>query len=234
VYLRRQDSMLVALYSQELKSGRTAPLEVPGLDKAGPGSKYDYLAMIDRWSQVVGADRVQPRVFERGQLVGGDVVEDYLDAVGLVPSDEFDYPDERNRSLDAAGMEFLRLFNQHVPDRRLGPNAVRGDIASLLTARAEQGRRMALPVQDARAFVDRFAAGNAVIARGFLHRADGVLFWDGFADGGDAAPPLTVERAVEIAAGLWVEKQSQLLSLQRRVDAPRSRRKGPRGLEETP
>jgi hypothetical protein len=234
VYLRRQDSMLVALYSQELKSGRTAPLEVPGLDKAGAGSKYDYLAMIDRWSQVVGADRVQPRVFERGQLVGGDVIEDYLDAIGLGASDEFDYPDERNPSLDAAGMEFLRLFNQHVPDRRLGPNAVRGDIASLLTARTDQSRRMALPAADARAFVDRFAPGNASIARDFLHRADGVLFRDGYADGSDASPPLTVERAVEISAGLWVEKQSQLLRLQRRSDAPRHRRARARGLEEKP
>jgi hypothetical protein len=209
VYLRRQDSLLVSLYSQALKSGRTAPLSVPDETAAGPGSKFDYASSLVRWAEVVGEQNVTARVFERTALVGGDVIEDYLDVIGMDGAD-LALPDRKNPRLDAHGAEYLRLFNRYVPDRSSGPDPARGDVSPAVTMAAHTGPPIALDPEDARRFVQRFAEGNAQVARRFCRRPDGRLFSEEFVSRPDEQP-LTVQRAVEIGASLWSHKQQQYL-----------------------
>lgn len=220
VYLRRQDSLLVSLYSQALKSGRTAPLSVPDEMAAGPGSKFDYAATLSRWADVVGEQNVSARVFERSALVGGDVIDDYLDVIGMDGAD-LTLPDRKNPRLDAHGAEYLRLFNRHVPDRSSGPDPARGDVSPAVTMAAHAGPPIALDPEQARGFVERFAAGNAQVARRFCGRPDGRLFSEEFVSPPDQQP-LTVERAVEIGAALWSHKQQQYLDA-REPNPPRGR-----------
>ena len=215
VYLRRQDSLLLASYSQSLKLGRTEPLTIPDESVAGPGSKYDYWALVSRWATVLGKHSVQVRVFEPEMLVEGDVVKDYMQVVGITPGPELSLPDRRNPSLDAEGAEFLRLINQHLPAKTDGPDPLRGDVSPAVTLAAHSGPSLTLDPATARHFVSRFEAGNAEIARQFLGWTDSPLFRQDYRHLDEPFAGLTVERAVEISAWLWTEQQRKHLLEQR-------------------
>ena len=219
VYLRRQDLFLVSLYSQSLKLGRTQPLSIPSEASGGPGSKYDYWALVSRWAAVVGAENVKVRIFEPAALVQGDVVRDYMGVVGLADDPALDLPERRNPSLDAEGAEFLRLFNQHVPAKTDGPDALRGDVSPAVTLASHTGPALALDPDDARSFVSRFEPGNAAIAEHYLGRPGTPLFSQEYASLSGAPTRLSVERAVQISARIWTHKQEQYMDAIRRLEA---------------
>lgn len=217
VYLRRQDSMLLAHYSQQLRSGHIGSFEVPSPAATGPGSRYDYLSLVRRWERAFGRDALKVRVFERAQLVAGDVIDDYLTVIGLPLAVRWHRPARRNRSLDRDGMEFLRLMNRHIPDRSAGREPLRVDLAPLVEKIAADGPRLALPAEQSAQFMARFEADNAIIAREYLGREDGQLFGSTALDAEGRELSLTVERAVEIAASLWIAKQSEVIELRRQL-----------------
>lgn len=218
VYLRRQDGLLASSYQQEVKSGYRAPFRVPPEDIAGETSKYDYWSMLQRWASVLGPERVTPRIFDRESLVGGDVVIDYLEQVGIHDRDGLEMPDVYNPSMSADAVEFLRLMNHYLPDRSSGPNSERGNVSYLLRENAHDGPPLRLDPEDARRFLDRFQSGNRRVASEFFGRDDEVLFPDPAEHPREEDPhPLTLERAAELAARLWLAKQAEVSELRRHV-----------------
>lgn len=217
VYLRRQESMLLAHYSQQLRNGYTGMFEVPSPSATGPGSRYDYLSLLRRWEGAFGREALTVRVFERAQLVAGDVIDDYLTVLGLPLDAGWRRPARQNRSLDGDGMEFLRLVNRHIPDRSAGREPLRVNLAPLVEKVAADGPRMTLPAEQSAQFMARFEADNAIIAREYLGREDGRLFDSTVPDAGGQRSSLTVERAVEIAASLWIAKQSEVVELRHQL-----------------
>ncbi|MBY0331649.1 MAG: hypothetical protein K2X49_13380 [Acetobacteraceae bacterium] len=115
-----------------------------------------------------GQAAVTPRLFDRTQLVDGDVVTDFLRALGiedLAPEPE----GPRNPSLRADVQELIRRYNAHVEARgvqdrpRLGP---------LLRDERYWGRGRMPARAEAEGFLARFAAGNERIrATWFPERA---------------------------------------------------------------
>ena len=219
VYLRRQDSFLVSLYSQSLKLGGTASLSVPSEAEAGAGSKYDYWALVSRWAAVVGAENVHVRVFEPAALVRADVVRDYMHIIELEDDPALKLPERSNPSLDAEGAEFLRLLNQHVPAKTAGPDARRGDVSPAVTMASHTGPALSLDPDDARAFVSRFEQGNAAVAEHYLGRPGGPLFSQEYASSSGVPTRLSVERAVQISASIWTHKQEQYVDAIKRLEA---------------
>jgi hypothetical protein len=205
VYLRRQDLWLLSRYSMQILYGATHSFEVPDTAATGPGTLFDYRGLVDSWSGEFGKENIVVRVFEREQLVGGDVVLDFMDVIGESALGSLPHPGHPNTSLDASGIEFMRLFNQHVPHMLdNGPNPMRRRLIPAMETLPKSGKSWTLPADLARDFVARFSEGNAEIARNYLGSGDERLFSGDFADG--ALPEgrlLSPERAVEIAAYLW-------------------------------
>ena len=64
--------------------------------------------------------------------------------------------------------------------------------------------RLAPSAEAAAAFLDKYAASNAAVARKYLNRANGVLFSESPPrDRPERLPSLDVDKAIEIAAKLW-------------------------------
>jgi hypothetical protein len=82
VYLRRQDQHAASAYSQWLRGGI---LVEPALPDGGPAEQpeYDYGALLDRYAAAFGDAAMCPRIFDRGSLTGGDVVEDFMQLSGI-------------------------------------------------------------------------------------------------------------------------------------------------------
>jgi hypothetical protein len=220
VYIRRQDDYLLSTYSTAVKSGATVPLQIPGEETIE--NRYDHWRLISRWARIFGRENIICRKYEKSALRSGDVVEDFLFAAGLESGPDYVRPDNVNESLDAEMLEFLRLFNRHIPrfaKKSLNPN--RDNIVRLLS-KMSRGPLITLDEAELARFMGLFAESNRRVAVEYFGGArtdsDDPLFerrTDSRPRRSDAE--LSVERAVEICAGLWLEKQAQLDRAQERV-----------------
>ena len=108
LYLRRQDDLSLSRYSTALRRGER---------RARPLSKaIDYDLVLSLWSRVFGRENVRPRLFVRETLVGGDVVSDFADAVGLTYEPSEEGPIDQNPSLLPQAQAFLADLARQVRD----------------------------------------------------------------------------------------------------------------------
>lgn len=116
-YLRRQDAHAVSHYQEGAKPDRRAEEQLFGhaltaLPPAdAPFDLYlDYERRVGLWIDVFGAQNVTVRVFDRNTLVGGDVVSDFMDVMGL-PAPDLDKVEEHNVSLGFSAATVGRMMN---------------------------------------------------------------------------------------------------------------------------
>ncbi len=190
VYLRRQDQVALSLYSTRLKSGATDQRILP---TCGPDDPYfNYDRFLSLWENAFGRENVSVRLFERGALVGGDVVSDVVAAWGLGDLAAYRAVAPQNPSINAVAQDFLRRVNGHLPavpgvpvDEVRGPLAAR--LAALLPGRGARPSR-----QEARAFYDRFAAANEAVRSRHFPTAP-TLFDESFSDYPESADQLSFD-----------------------------------------
>lgn len=225
VYLRRQDEMHLAMHSTRVKVGRSEPFRVPPVHSGW--DRYDYCAMLDLWSEAFGQRSLIVRVFESQQLSHGDVVQDFCATVGI-DVETMRVPRKQNLSLGADALEFLRVFNQFVPYESSDPpksgrpiwspgiSEYRGGLLPALDQAAAGDRPLAWHGDVSRRdFLKRYDRGNSRIAKEYLGRADGRLFLD--SPESQESPhvgSLSTNRAVEIAAGLWIAQRQRIIELE--------------------
>jgi hypothetical protein len=231
VYIRRQDDYLLSTYSTSIKSGATRELSFP--PERLIQSRYDHWELLSRWARIFGRERIVCRKFERSALKSQDIVDDFLSVVGIDPALELVRPDHVNESLDAESLEFLRLFNKHIPRiANNGLNPDRNNVVPLLS-RMSQGPLITLADDELARFMALFRQSNRQVAEeyfgGARENSDDPLF-EARTDTRPRTPRavLTVGRAVEICAGLWQEKQAQLERVTERARR-RASGDGPRG-----
>ena len=188
VYLRRQDSAVLSRYNQTVKRhDQRVPFEVWASRGLHNTNRYDllaYISLLSRWSRPFGKDNLIVRPYERTQFYGGTIFSDFLHFVlGLELTPHFRLPqDPINRSYSNDALEFKRLANHLDFDKDL--------LDHLLQAYSDECRRevrstlMSPGLQ--RQIMEVFSASNARIAREYLGREDGRLFYDSFMDPGDS------------------------------------------------
>ena len=111
VYLRRQDDHLISFYQQQVKVGETRRLV--GWLRGGLDFTYDYGRRLDRLEQELRPASFVVRRFERDGFRHGALEEDFLDAAGI-DGDGLETVKSKNETMDAATVEFLRLYNLHM------------------------------------------------------------------------------------------------------------------------
>ena len=210
VYLRHQPEFYLSTYSMKIKAGSNKDSPPPA---SGAEYYYNYDKMLNNWALAFGENAILVRVFERGELVNGDVVDDLFAQMDVVKSAEIAAPKVLNPSLDAQALQFLRLFRNHIP-RYVDdtPNADYGDLTKALEARPP-GPKFGLPAATMQRISEMFARSNAKVARRFLQRPDGRLFSPVTYSDDETPAELSVEQAVEIAAFLWRWKHRQLAEI---------------------
>lgn len=208
VYLRHQPEFYLSSYSMNIKAGSSKETLPPQSER---DYYYNYDMMLSVWAEAFGEKAIKVRVYERPALMKGDVVDDMFAIMGIRRTEDMAIPSSLNPSLDANVLQFLRLFRTHVP-RYIDdlPNPEHADVTRALEAMSD-GPRFAVSGSMMRAIAEMFADSNARVARRFLNRPNGQLFTPVTYPDGDGTEPLTVEKAVEIAARLWCFKQRQLI-----------------------
>lgn len=218
VYLRRQDEFLLSTYSTAVKNGRTQKLSIPKTDNQM--QRYDFAKILDVWSDVFGRKAMDVRLFDRSTMIGGSAVTDFIHAADLPTDLLYEMPAEENRSLDNAALEVLRLMNKHIPHVKDGNIFLpRGDLPILFEAISSGASIMIEPTL-LNEFMRSLADSNRKVAREYFGResAEGDPLFGLLSELRDREmpEPLSIRKATEIFAKLWIMKQSQIDALKQR------------------
>ncbi len=211
VYLRRQDNSFLSAYSSAIKSGQHEPLMLP--DEQERILRYDYWELLQRWSEVFGQDKVSVKVFEREQLLEGDLIKDFCQEIQLDVDDGFSILSDANFSLDHECCEFLRLFNQYVPRFIEEENNWRRDNIVTLLEQYSGSSRIGVGGELMDEFMNSFSDSNRKVAELYLDRPDGKLFLKEFSTRNRVeheSEPLNMDKAFEIFAYLWNQKLDEI------------------------
>jgi hypothetical protein len=174
-YLRRQDDLLVSHYQQVVKVSETQRLAERVATK-DLSKTYDYQARLRTWLRIVEPDDLVLRRFERAQFRNGSLYDDFVCAAGLGIGTDDRPPQERNVSLDAETVEFLRLLNLYRRAHGSAPDLPENRQLVPQLARLSTGPTLTLPDEVLDRFMEQWAHSNEGVAREFLNEPHGTLF----------------------------------------------------------
>lgn len=194
IYLRRQDREVESMYNQHIKIGKeygTFNSYIESDNKLKQCVRY--LSKLDSLSQIIGRENLIVRIYEKQQLIGNDIVTDFLSVLGIPPErEEWIKSEKTNPSMQGNYLEIRRLVNS-----LQGINASLNDSnyiwKGMKTECYDVGVKLSRSYKDKRehgfftlderrAFLARYAAENEQIAREYLQREDGRLFYDDIVD----------------------------------------------------
>jgi hypothetical protein len=140
---------------------------------------YDYHARLSMWRRVLEPSDFVVRRFDRHYFTEGSLYQDFLCACGVdLRADALASVDRKNESLDAEAVEFLRILNLvHVEYEDGKPGGhINNRRHVLRLAKSSTGPLLTLPEPELDAFMAKWQATNAAVAREFLGEPSGELF----------------------------------------------------------
>ena len=198
VYLRRQDELLIAAYSQMVKNNRTERFNF--LQKM----RYaDYAEILRLWSSVFGASNITVKIFEDKKMLCGDVRHDFLSVLGITDTSEFIWTERLNPSLGPEALEFKRLFNTYFDSSTQIPR--HAFLNAYLSEYQSNARRQVIDFETRLQILEIYRLSNEYVAREFLGGSVDELFTPPIRDDyeGKVMTELDTEKAIEICAHIW-------------------------------
>lgn len=166
VYLRDPVEYAVSMYDTALKVGglQTGP------KRPKRGSETDYKAVLSPWGDIFGYERLKVRLFDRNELLDGDVISDFMEAAELDESGLRRPQQDGNPSLNLLGQEVMKQLNRKLP-RFLGdgrPNPQRGQIHRVLEKHFQGGEKFSPSQELVDAYAKTLAEPNEWIRKQFF------------------------------------------------------------------
>jgi hypothetical protein len=204
MYVRRQDDLIMSSYQQWIKDS-TFHLDYEKMEPL----PYLFYKSANHWRDFLKGHpgRIVPRAYEKGQFIGGTIFSDFIASVfGIEQLDGFVLPNGSvsNPRLSESALEFKRRLN------RFYPEDVAADILRPLLDYSAQNEHsegkgswdgsIFPPSRRRLLMADLFEEENAKVAREFMDRPDGCLFFEPLPDENlDWRPPsISVDEAMKI------------------------------------
>lgn len=112
VYLRPQIEVATSLYSTVLRAG--SKLKFTDFIQSNlriDNRYYRYDILLNEWGTVFGDENIYPRIFSRSSFVNGDLIDDFIQQLGLSHIRQLKRVSNANESLNLMGQEFYRASN---------------------------------------------------------------------------------------------------------------------------
>ena len=181
VYLRRQDELVESLWNQNVKSAKrwSAPFSdyiSRGAYKYFPLYYYRELKSIEEY---VGKEHMIVRPFERGQFKNGDLIDDFLECVGLEKTEEFrELLQQQNVRLENTFLEIRRKINDSAVYQEFEDDFLRGPLLKANAGYKGETVKTSMFDEDSqKEFMNQYKGTNTRVAREYLGRKDGRLFY---------------------------------------------------------
>ncbi len=180
-YVRRQDKFLISLWNQQIKIIKVELAKCTieeWMNKVNLRARLEYADKLDRIAKVIGKENVIVRRFD-GNFEGGSIYADFLSAVGLSLTDEYEIKQEVvNIGLYGNTQEIKRVINflpQMIRDRN-----TQNFIMEMLQECSEISKKNypceMLSKEEIESLLKEYEEGNSKIAREYLHDPTGELF----------------------------------------------------------
>ena len=187
VYLRRQDRFIESSWNELIKD--TNCLDKTFYEYVNDSTEMrqlnlEYKERLDEISSIIGKDNLIVRVYERKQFCGRKhtLESDFLSAIGIEPNwDDFIPCNTENLRLQGNYIEIKRLCNPLISMSKCTETnlAMYVDFGRVSGHFEGAGQGIGYFTSSERKKVlERFSLGNEETARKYLHREDGVLFYD--------------------------------------------------------
>ena len=179
-YIRRQDDYLESWYNQIVKAGHPVPYgcSLKTLEGLGP-MQQNFLKTLDAWEEVFGRERMIVRIYDRGMLVGNDVVCDFLHLLSIKEDFGEDGPCggiQKNVGLSKRLIEIKRRYNYFVDrsgerprDGSIRINEVLRAVETVQAAWAEEKGPRLLTTEDRRLVLERNEGINREISNRYFN-----------------------------------------------------------------
>lgn len=200
VYLRRQDRAIESIYNQKVKIGDENQLFKDFIDSdAIPGNYLDYISKLDSICKIIGVGNLIVRIYEKQQLVGNDTITDFLSILGIpIGEDEWEQGQSENQFIGGNYLEICRVFNpihQNINSdlensswrEKWNEHSRQADIRNVCIKLShaygqDKDKRGFFTLNERKRFLEKYASCNEQVARKYLHREDGILFYDRIMD----------------------------------------------------
>lgn len=176
VYFRRQDQFIRSLWAQRVKAFTTEHGKMrweEALAQADSWIELDYYRHLEEIAAVFGRDAIDVRLYDRRRFPEGNIISDFLSAIGLTMDGSFSLPGEdANPSIGGNALEIKRIVN-NVPGIRYA-QLVRARSAVEAYDRIEKERATYSMFSDAelRDFLARYEESNRLLSRDYLGGGD--------------------------------------------------------------
>ncbi|MBR1628136.1 MAG: hypothetical protein IJ679_02570 [Lachnospiraceae bacterium] len=220
-YLRRQDTLVESFWNQRVKGkGKmTMPFEEFLIEK------YKFMPMaydewLDRIVEEGKPDELTIKVFERGQLLGGSVVDDFCDVIGMPVTTEFAMPKDSNSSFDADVVAIKRMINRDRSFQDVYDFYYDATQATYDPGEDRKGPKMSMfSPEGRRAFMAQFEQGNQYVAKKYFGRENGELFYERVEDVPQWEPDAErmLEAAVRVFSGADILLYKRIEELERKM-----------------
>jgi len=169
VYMRNPLETAVSLYSTALKSGGVLP-DVPPPANPYWNNIVNHKQTLLRWQANFSNARIVPRLFQVSDFVNGDLIQDFIAAVGLPPDAPYQQPARANESLNLVGIELLRRINHAVPEFLPNgqANSQRDLIRKHFSKHFNQGRKFLPKPETVTAYQETFAESDEWVRQTFF------------------------------------------------------------------
>ena len=182
LYLRRQDHIIMAGYNQQIKAGT----QINHIDETLDIQlqRFDYAQKIRPWDRVFGKTNILIRPYERNQFYQGNLLNDFMHHVlNLEMSDEYIVSgDNANPRLSNSCTEFKRLLNNIFPDveesSKFNAVLLKYSEAEDHSSKEIFSSEPTLSPKTRREILQKCKGTNTMIARNYLGRDDGILFYE--------------------------------------------------------
>lgn len=175
VYFRAQEKFIQSVYAQRVK--RHEETESPDAfveKRLKKDSILNYYKMLEQLSKVFGKSNIIVRVYEKEQLVNNNLLEDFLDAIGIKRNRLFNTEQKwANKTPGKNTIYLSRFINNKLPaymSSRIIKHITAINIDRFM------GRKNIINHDLQQRIIDSFKDSNKSLAQEYLGRKKGVLF----------------------------------------------------------
>lgn len=181
-YLRCQEDYMESWWRQHVKKGYKCKQWDESIQALPKYFSADYEKQLDKFEYMVGRENVIVRRYEKGRFQGkeGTIFSDFLDAVGITFSDEFELPPSTvNPSWTNNYVEIKRILNQMLCEDGVDKTelAFFEEVGNHCCEVFPQHEKTDFfSPEERRAYAERFREGNRHVAERYLGEKDTDLF----------------------------------------------------------
>ena len=178
IYLRRQDRWIESVYNQNVKTNIMSKEFYEYISICNP----QYLNKLDVISDIIGKENLIVRVFEREQMIDNDLITDFCESINLpIDLNCAIKVENQNSGLSLNQLEVKRALNscfKKMNHMYLLMHHIIYDSYYNLTSKSIKHSSGFLSDEQRKEILDKYAKDNEIIAREYLGREDGILFYD--------------------------------------------------------